>query len=59
VKQVVAWARLIQDRGVQMGNRSQYESLPVKEYIADRNLASTPRAKDVYPSWTMEGLDQI
>lgn len=59
VKQVMMWARLIQDRGVKMGNRSQYESLPVKEYIADRNLASTPRVKDEYPSWTMEGLEEI
>lgn len=59
VKQVMMWARLIQDRGVKMGDRSQYESLPVSEYIADRNLASTPRVKDVYPEWTMEGLDKI
>lgn len=59
VKQVMAWARLIQARGVRIGNRSQFEALPVEEYIKDRNEASTPRAKDVYPDWVWEGLDEI
>lgn len=36
VKQVMEYARLIQSRGVYIGNRSQYETLPVEEYIKDR-----------------------
>jgi 2-polyprenyl-6-methoxyphenol hydroxylase-like FAD-dependent oxidoreductase len=59
VKQVMEYGRLIQDRGVKMGNRSQYETLPVEEYIKDRNLASTKRWEDEYPEWTREGLEQI
>lgn len=33
----------IQSRGVYIGNRSQFESLPVEDYIDDRNMMSTPR----------------
>ena len=57
ITETMQFARLIQDRGVKMGNRSQYEELPVEEYVKDRNLASTPRMEDHYPEWTREGLD--
>lgn len=33
----------IQSRGVYIGDRSQFESLPVEDYIDDRNMMSTPR----------------
>lgn len=39
------YARLVQKRGVDMGNRSQFEDLPVEEMIKDRNTASQPRAE--------------
>jgi 2-polyprenyl-6-methoxyphenol hydroxylase-like FAD-dependent oxidoreductase len=59
VRQVMEYARLIQSRGVQMGDRSQFETLPVEEYIKDRNVASTKRWEDEYPEWTRQGLEQI
>lgn len=43
VRKVMQYGRLIQSRGVYIGNRSQYESLPVEDYIEDRNMMSTPR----------------
>ena len=59
VRRCMEYGRLIQDRGVQMGNRSQFETLPIEEYIKDRNLASTKRWEEDYPEWTHKGLDQI
>jgi len=59
VERTVKYARLIQNRGVEMGTRSQFQELDVEEYIKDRNLASTKRWDDVYPEWTTKGLDQI
>ncbi|CZT19330.1 uncharacterized protein RCC_05178 [Ramularia collo-cygni] len=59
VKQTMEYARLIQNRGVMMGTRSQFETLDVEEYIKDRNLASTKRWDDVYPEWTREGLETV
>ncbi|KAK8856062.1 FAD/NAD(P)-binding domain-containing protein [Apiospora arundinis] len=50
-KQTLGFARYIQKRGVDMGNRSQFEDLPLKEHIHDRNVASVPREKEVYPDW--------
>lgn len=44
-KQTMEYARLVQKRGVDMGNRSQFEDLPVEEMIKDRNVASQPRAE--------------
>lgn len=29
---------------MEIGNRSQFESLPVEDYIEDRNMMSTPRS---------------
>ena len=49
----------IQYRGKWIGNRSQFESLPVEDYIDDRNMMSTPRRDLVYPEWTLKGLDSV
>ncbi|KAK3684528.1 hypothetical protein LTR37_020203 [Vermiconidia calcicola] len=59
VKQTMQYARLIQSRGVHIGNRSQFESLPIEDYIEDRNMMSSPRPDLAYPEWTAEGLDSI
>src|SRR2546421_2628970 len=41
VQETMQLARLIQDRGVKMGTRSQLgKNVPLKAHIADRNLAS-------------------
>lgn len=59
MRQMVSFARLIQHRGVQMGNRSQLETgVPLDKHIEDRNRASTPRHKEVYPPWTLVGLPE-
>jgi 2-polyprenyl-6-methoxyphenol hydroxylase-like FAD-dependent oxidoreductase len=50
-KETMGYARYIQKRGVDMGNRSQHQNLPLREHIHDRNVASTPREKEVYPEW--------
>lgn len=50
-RETMGFARYIQKRGVDMGNRSQHQSLPLEEHIHDRNVASTPRAEEVYPEW--------
>ncbi|KAK8034110.1 FAD/NAD(P)-binding domain-containing protein [Apiospora rasikravindrae] len=50
-RQTLGFARFIQKRGVDMGNRSQFEDLPLEEHIHDRNVASVPREKEVYPEW--------
>lgn len=59
IKQVMQYARQIQARGVQIGDRSQYETLPIEEYIKDRNMMSTKRTDVVWEDWTLEGLDDI
>jgi 2-polyprenyl-6-methoxyphenol hydroxylase-like FAD-dependent oxidoreductase len=50
-RQTMGYARFIQKRGVDMGERSQHQTLPVEEYIRDRDVASTPRREEVYPDW--------
>ena len=53
VQETMQFARLLQDRGVKMGSRSQFgKDVPLEAHIADRNLASTPRQEEVYPEWT-------
>lgn len=52
-KDTLGFARYIQKRGVDMGTRSQFEDLPLEEHIHDRNVASVPREKEVYPEWAM------
>ncbi|KAI0165290.1 FAD/NAD(P)-binding domain-containing protein [Hypoxylon sp. FL1284] len=50
-RQTIGFARYIQRRGVEMGERSQYQSLSLREYVDDRNMASVPREQEVYPEW--------
>lgn len=50
-RETMGFARYIQKRGVDMGNRSQHQNLPLGEHIHDRNVASTPREKEEYPEW--------
>ncbi|KAK8058129.1 FAD/NAD(P)-binding domain-containing protein [Apiospora phragmitis] len=50
-RETLGFARFIQKRGVDMGNRSQFGDLPLEEHIHDRNVASVPREKEVYPDW--------
>lgn len=53
-RQTMGFARYIQKRGVDMGQRSQFQELPLQEHIHDRNVASTPREKEVYPDWATQ-----
>ena len=59
VGDTMQYARDIQAKGVRIGNRSQFESLEVKDYIEDRNMMSLPHKDLVFPEWTREGLDKI
>ena len=59
VKQTMQFAREIQAMGVRIGDRSQFETLPVEEYVADRNFASIKREDRVYGKFTEDGLDRI
>lgn len=59
VVQAMKYARLMQQRGVYIGDRSQFAELPVEEYIADRDMMSTPRRDLQYPKSVEDGLDQI
>lgn len=52
-KQSMAYARTIQKRGVDMGERSQHQELPLEEHIHDRNLASKPREEEIWPEWAI------
>ncbi|KAF2026914.1 hypothetical protein EK21DRAFT_102878 [Setomelanomma holmii] len=52
-KQTLGYARTIQKRGVNMGERSQHQDLPLEEHIKDRNLASKPREEEVWPEWAV------
>ena len=52
VKRTMEYARLIQERGKFIGNRSQFEELPLEAYIEDRNMMSTKRQDLVFPEWT-------
>jgi 2-polyprenyl-6-methoxyphenol hydroxylase-like FAD-dependent oxidoreductase len=55
-KQTLGYARTIQKRGAEMGERSQHMDLPIEEHIQDRNLASRPRAEEVWPPWAVEDV---
>lgn len=55
-KQTMAYARTIQKRGVDMGERSQHQMLPLEEHIHDRNLASKPRETEVWPQWSFSDV---
>ncbi|KAI1822197.1 FAD/NAD(P)-binding domain-containing protein [Xylaria intraflava] len=53
-RQTLGFARYIQRRGVDMGERSQHMDLPLEEHIRDRDIASRPRKDEVYPAWATE-----
>jgi hypothetical protein len=55
-KETLGYARILQKRGVDMGNRSQHQDLPLADHIHDRNLASKPRQEEVWPEWAVDGL---
>ncbi|KAK5175656.1 uncharacterized protein LTR77_000795 [Saxophila tyrrhenica] len=59
ISSVMQYSRLIQSRGIYIGNRSQFETLDINDYIEDRNLMSTLRKDLVYPEWTKRGLDSM
>jgi len=50
-RETMGYARFIQKRGVDMGERSQHQLLELESYIRDRDIASTPRREEVYPEW--------
>ena len=50
-RQTMGYARFIQKRGVEMGQRSQHQRLPLVEYIRDRDEASVPIRDEVLPEW--------
>ena len=56
-KQSMAYARTVQRRGVEMGEHSQHEDFGLEEHVHDRNVASIPREKEVWPEWALEGLE--
>jgi 2-polyprenyl-6-methoxyphenol hydroxylase-like FAD-dependent oxidoreductase len=55
-KETLGFARTVQKRGVDMGERSQHQELPVEEHISDRNLASKPREEEVWPQWAVDDV---
>lgn len=52
-RETMGYARFMQRRGVEMGERSQFGKLPLEELIKDRDRASVPRQKEVYPDWVI------
>lgn len=50
-KQTIGFARYIQKRGIEMGERSQHQILSLQDYVHDRNVASIPREQEIYPEW--------
>lgn len=52
-KQTLGYARTIQKRGVDMGERSQHQDLALEEHIHDRDVASRPREEEVWPEWAV------
>lgn len=56
-KQTLGYARAIQKRGVDMGERSQHQDHPLEEHIHDRNLASKPREDEIWPDWAVSDIE--
>jgi len=50
-RMTMGYARFIQKRGVEMGDRSQHQRLALEEYIRDRDEASVPIREDMFPDW--------
>lgn len=59
VRRTMEYARDIQAKGIKIGNRSQFETLSVQEYIDDRNMMSIPHKDIEFPGWTREDIDRI
>jgi len=59
VTQIMSRARLMQARSMRLGHSSQFEKLPVEQYIADRNAALAKGMDEVCPAWAFEGIDDI
>jgi hypothetical protein len=55
-RQTLGYARTIQKRGVDMGERSQHQDSPLEAHIHDRNLASKPREEEVWPEWAIADI---
>jgi 2-polyprenyl-6-methoxyphenol hydroxylase-like FAD-dependent oxidoreductase len=55
-RQTLGYARTIQKRGVDMGERSQHQDLELERHIEDRNLASRPREEELWPEWAVEDV---
>ncbi|KAB5527916.1 monooxygenase [Coniochaeta sp. 2T2.1] len=53
-RRTMGYARFIHKRGVEMGNRSQHQLLPLEEYIRDRDEASIPIRGGAFPDWATE-----
>ena len=52
VRRTMEFARLIQHKGVQIGDRSQSEKLSLQEYVDDRTMMGTKRQDLTFPAWT-------
>jgi 2-polyprenyl-6-methoxyphenol hydroxylase-like FAD-dependent oxidoreductase len=55
-RETLGYARTLQKRGVDMGERSQHQDLPLDEHIKDRNLASRPRRDGIWPDWAVKDI---
>lgn len=51
-RRTVEYARKVSEMGKFIGNRSQFETRTLEEYVRDRNMMSTPRSKLEFPEWT-------
>jgi hypothetical protein len=56
-RETLGYARTIQKRGVDMGERSQHLDLPLERHIEDRNLASRPSEEEVWPEWAVRDVE--
>ena len=50
-KGTTEFATLMRARGVEMGQRSQHDGLPLEEHVRDRNAASRPREGEILVGW--------
>jgi len=52
VRRTMEFARLVQYKGVQIGDRSQFENLSLQDWIDDRTMMGTKRQELDFPPWT-------
>ena len=57
-RETLGFARTVQRRGWDMGERSQHQDLPLEEHIKDRNRASLPREEEVWPAWAVGDCEE-